>query len=107
MDREGTGFFGKARIIYTPVVSIRAPHTRPPSRDEMKLRWEPITLDLKTTFRVAHGASDQRHNVLVYLDDGVGEAAAVPYYGETQNGIINYLKGVPELGDDPYDLDAT
>ena len=72
----------------------------------MKLHWEPLTLDLKTTFRVAHGASDQRHNVLVYLDDGVGEAAAVPYYGETQNGIIEYLKSVPDLGDDPFDLDA-
>jgi L-alanine-DL-glutamate epimerase-like enolase superfamily enzyme len=72
----------------------------------MKLHWEPITLDLKTTFRVAHGASDQRYNVLVYLDDGVGEAAAVPYYGETQNGIIAYLKSVPDLGDDPFDLDA-
>ncbi len=72
----------------------------------MKLHWEPITLDLKTTFRVAHGASDQRYNVLVYLDDGVGEAAAVPYYGETQNGIIEYLKSVPDLGDDPFDMDA-
>jgi L-alanine-DL-glutamate epimerase-like enolase superfamily enzyme len=72
----------------------------------MKLHWEPLTLDLKTTFRVAHGASDQRHNVLVYLDDGVGEAAAVPYYGETQQGIIAYLQSVPELGDDPFDMDA-
>ncbi len=72
----------------------------------MKLRWEAITLDLRTTFRVAHGASDQRHNVFVYLDDGVGEAAAVPYYGETQEGIIEYLKSVPELGDDPFDMDA-
>ncbi|HSK89601.1 MAG TPA: dipeptide epimerase, partial [Anaerolineales bacterium] len=44
--------------------------------------------------------------VLVYLDDGVGEAAAVPYYGETQQGIIEYLKSVPELGDDPFDMDA-
>jgi L-Ala-D/L-Glu epimerase / N-acetyl-D-glutamate racemase len=72
----------------------------------MRLHWEPITLDLKTTFRVAHGASDQRHNVLVYLDDGVGEAAAVPYYGETQQGILEYLKSVPDLGDDPFDIDA-
>ena len=72
----------------------------------MRLHWEPITLDLKTTCRVAHGASDQRHNVLVYLDDGVGEAAAVPYYGETQQGIIEYLQSVPDLGDDPFDLDA-
>ncbi|HQU38106.1 MAG TPA: dipeptide epimerase [Anaerolineales bacterium] len=71
----------------------------------MKLSWEPITLDLRTTFRVAHGASDQRHNVLVYLDDGVGEAAAVPYYGETQAGIIEYLKAVPDLGDDLFDMD--
>jgi len=72
----------------------------------MKLHWEPITLELRTTFRVAHGASDQRNNVLVYLDDGVGEAAAVPYYGETQEGIIEYLKSVPDLGDDPFDMDA-
>jgi L-Ala-D/L-Glu epimerase len=72
----------------------------------MKLHWEPIALDLKTTFRVAHGASDQRHNVLVYLEDGVGEAAAVPYYGETQKGIIEYLQSVPDLGDDPFDIDA-
>jgi L-alanine-DL-glutamate epimerase-like enolase superfamily enzyme len=72
----------------------------------MKLHWEPITLELRTTFRVAHGASDQRHNVLAYLDDGVGEAAAVPYYGETQPGIIEYLKSVPDLGDDPFDMDA-
>ncbi|MFN8411375.1 MAG: dipeptide epimerase [Anaerolineales bacterium] len=72
----------------------------------MKLTWEPITLDLKSTFRVAHGASDQRHNVLVYLDDGVGEAAAVPYYGETQAGIIEYLKAMPDLGDDLLDIDS-
>ena len=72
----------------------------------MKLHWEPISLELRTTFRVAHGASDVRNNVLVYLDDGVGEAAAVPYYGETREGIIEYLKSVPDLGDDPFDMDA-
>src|SRR5215210_6374326 len=72
----------------------------------LKLHWEPITLDLKTTFRVAHGASDQRHNVLVFLDEGVGEAAAVPYYGETQPGIIDYLKSVHDMGEDPFDLEA-
>ena len=72
----------------------------------MKLHWEPLTLDLKKTFRIAHGASDQRFNVLVHLDEGVGEAAAVPYYGETQEGIIEYLKSVEGLGDDPFDMDA-
>src|SRR5512143_1427281 len=72
----------------------------------MKLSWEPLTLDLRTTFRIAHGASDQRQNVLVHLDEGVGEAAAVPYYGESQQSIIEYLKSVPDLGDDPWDIDA-
>jgi L-alanine-DL-glutamate epimerase-like enolase superfamily enzyme len=72
----------------------------------MKLHWEPYSLELKTTFRVAHGASTKRDNVLVYLEDGVGEAAAVPYYGESQEGIIEYLKSMPHLGDDPFDLDG-
>jgi L-alanine-DL-glutamate epimerase-like enolase superfamily enzyme len=72
----------------------------------MKLHWEPLALELKTTFRVAHGPSTHRYNVLVYLDDGVGEAATVPYYGETQEGIVEYLKSVPDLGDDPFDLDG-
>ena len=72
----------------------------------MKLHWEPLTLDLKMTFRVAHGAFDQRFNVIVHLDDGMGEAAAVSYYGESWEGIIDYLKSVPDLGDDPFDLDA-
>jgi L-alanine-DL-glutamate epimerase-like enolase superfamily enzyme len=72
----------------------------------MNLHWEPLALDLKTTFRVAHGAFDQRFNVLVYLEDGVGEAAAVPYYGETQEGIIEYLQSVPDLGDDLFDIET-
>ena len=66
--------------------------SKPPRRDKMKLHWEPLSLELRTTFRVAHGPSTHRYNVLVYLDDGVGEAATVPYYGETQEGIIEYLK---------------
>lgn len=79
----------------------------------MHLHWEPITLNLKTTFRIAHGASDQRHNVIVHVkddvsngaDEGIGEAAAVSYHGETPAGIMDYLAGV-KLGDDPLALDA-
>jgi hypothetical protein len=63
----------------------------------MKLHWEPITLDLKTTFRVAHGASDQRYNVLVYLDDGVGRRQPFPIMAK-HNRIIEYLKSIPDLG---------
>ena len=62
----------------------------------------PMTLNLRTTFRIAHGASDQRHNVLVRIAEGVGEAAAVAYHGETQAGIMAYLQTLGALdGDDP------
>ncbi len=76
----------------------------------MKLTWEPITLDLTTTFRIAHGASDQRHNVIAHLEHagltGSGEAPAVIYHGESQEGIIAYLETAkPYLGDDPFQLE--
>jgi L-Ala-D/L-Glu epimerase / N-acetyl-D-glutamate racemase len=68
---------------------------------------EPITLNLRTTFRIAHGASDQRHNVIVHLAEGLGEAAGVPYLGETQAGIMAYLGQLPEpLGADVFQLEA-
>jgi L-alanine-DL-glutamate epimerase-like enolase superfamily enzyme len=69
---------------------------------KLQLSCEPVTLDLKTTFRIAHGASDQRHNVIAHLDEGVGEAATVPYYGDTQAGIMAYLdRASGSLGEDP------
>lgn len=68
----------------------------------LPISYTPMTLNLRTTFRIAHGASDQRHNVLVRVGEGVGEAAAVAYHGETQAGIMAYLAEVGALeGDDP------
>ncbi len=72
----------------------------------LQLSWEPITLDLRTTFRIAHGASDQRFNVIVHLNEGLGEAAAVAYHGESQAGIMEYLQGLGGLAsDDPFQLE--
>jgi len=68
----------------------------------MKLAWEPYTLNLKVTWRIAHGATDQRHNVLVHIGDGVGEAAAVTHHGESQEGIIAYLQGIADREWDPF-----
>lgn len=77
----------------------------------MKLSASPLTLTLKTTFRVAHGASDQRRNVLVRLQHGsltgYGEAAAVPYYGDTQESLLAWLNALPPVGDDPFALETT
>lgn len=71
----------------------------------MKLSCEPITLNLRTTFRIAHGASDQRHNVITHIGAGLGEAAAVAYYGETQSGIMEYLSSLAEQTWDPFQLE--
>ncbi len=73
----------------------------------MKLTSEPITLDLITTFRIAHGADNQRHNVIACLEHdgitGLGEAPGVVYHGETQAGILAYFESLaPVLGDDPF-----
>ena len=65
------------------------------------ITYAPLTLELRTTFRIAHGASDQRHNVLVRVAEGVGEAAAVAYHGETQAGIMSYLESLGGFDDDP------
>ncbi len=72
----------------------------------MNLTWEPLTLDLTRTFRIAHGSSDQRHNVITRLEQagvyGLGEASAVAYHGESQAGIMAYLQSAAQyIGDDP------
>ena len=80
----------------------------------MRLVVEPLSLRLRQPFVIAHGASTTRDNVLVRLIDpsgdgaleGIGEAAAVPYLGESRAGIVAYLealeRSLPEL--DPLGL---
>jgi len=60
----------------------------------VQLSWQPLPLQLIHPFRIAHGTSSVRHNVLVRVEDGVGEAAAVHYHGETPERIVEYLRGV-------------
>jgi L-alanine-DL-glutamate epimerase-like enolase superfamily enzyme len=75
----------------------------------MKLSWEPYTLDLRVTWRIAHGATDQRHNVLAQIGQGeqagVGEAAGVPHHGESQEGILAYLESVADREWDPFQIE--
>ena len=78
-------------------------------RESLQLQYEPITLNLSTPFRIAHGTSVARHNVLVRLGDGQhegrGEAAPVRQHGETQAGVLDYLAALPPLGDDPFQVE--
>jgi L-alanine-DL-glutamate epimerase-like enolase superfamily enzyme len=74
----------------------------------MQLTVEPITLNLKTPFRIAHGTSTARHSVLVHLGDGVGEGPLMPYTGYSQAEVVAYLQNLdPDalMGDDPLALE--
>ncbi|MEO8179987.1 MAG: dipeptide epimerase [Deltaproteobacteria bacterium] len=72
----------------------------------MQLSFQPLTLRLIHPFGIAHGVSGSRDNVLVHVDGGVGEAAAVPYHGETPEGISQYLRGIRlEHVKDPLELE--
>lgn len=76
----------------------------------MQLTVEPITLHLRTPFRIAHGTSTTRQNVLVHLADSVGEGAPVPYYGYSQAEAVAYLQSLDPhalLGDDPLALEES
>jgi L-alanine-DL-glutamate epimerase-like enolase superfamily enzyme len=71
----------------------------------MRLSIEPLTLRLRQPFVIAHGVSTTRENVLVRIDGGVGEAAAVPYLGETRERIVADLERIDlPLASDPLAL---
>lgn len=71
----------------------------------MKLTWESYSINLRNTWRIAHGASDQRFNIFVRIGDGWGEAAGVPYMGEPQEKILAYLEHLDEQVWDVFQLE--
>jgi len=75
----------------------------------MKLSLFSLTLQLHNTFRVAHGASEERRNVLLRLQTGnltgYGEAAAVFYYGDAQESLTAALQTVDSLPNDIFALE--
>lgn len=78
---------------------------QPPKTLRMRFEAEPLTLNLRTPFRIAHGTSTARTNVLVRLGEAMGEGALPPYYGVTADEACAYVEGldlpVPEDGTPP------
>lgn len=76
------------------------------------IRSEKLSLQLENPFKIAYGATTSRQNVLVHIHDGeltgVGEAAVVPYYGETPERVCAYFEdpALPNtIGDDVHLLE--
>ena len=70
----------------------------------MKIRHEPMDLRLRHTFRIARGASDERRNLRVEIEDGgrvgLGEAAPILRYGEDRESAARAVDAMaPKLGD--------
>ena len=77
----------------------------------MQLRYEPLELKTKHTFRISREAHTEYHNVLTEIVHegvvGYGEAAPSGYFGEDQKGVTQFLSNAtPILGDDPFQIEA-
>jgi len=72
----------------------------------MKIKIEEYDIHLINTFRTTHGARDVMQVLIVNIDDGIGEASPVHYYGEDLNTVKNFISRVSEVIDaDPYQLE--
>ncbi|HET6566358.1 MAG TPA: dipeptide epimerase [Rhodothermales bacterium] len=72
-----------------------------------RVEAEPLILRLKSPFRIAHGSSTVRENVLTRIGDGFGEGAMPPYYGFQMDEVLRYLRALdPDrlLGGNPFHL---
>ena len=67
----------------------------------MSISVTDLTLDLHSPFRIAHGASTQRRNALVRIEEGVGEAALPSYYPHEVSDIRTYAASLdlPDLSE--------
>ena len=69
----------------------------------MHLTYHPIQLKLKHTFRISRSAADTKTNVIVSIDEGIGEAAPSEYYNENTDTVIECLeKSKDKMGDDSF-----
>lgn len=72
----------------------------------MNIEQKIIRVHLKETFRIAHGASDDKELVIVNIDGGLGEASPVHYYGESVDTITSFIKKAADvIGDDIFKLE--
>ena len=72
----------------------------------MHLTYHTINLVLKHPFRISRSVTEVKKNVIVQIDEGIGEAAPSQYYGENAETVIECLEKVKDqLGDDPFQME--
>lgn len=79
---------------------------------DLTFTWQPITLNLRNPFHLAHGTTTQREIFLLRLarDEGMGEASIPPYYNVSSQQIIaaweNWQNMTRALPDEPAQVGA-
>lgn len=73
----------------------------------MRLTYHTINLELKHPFRISRSVTKLKKNVIVQIDEGIGEAAPSQYYDENAETVILCLEQVKEqIGDDPFQIET-
>jgi L-alanine-DL-glutamate epimerase-like enolase superfamily enzyme len=73
----------------------------------MQLTYHTIDLKLKHPFRISRSVTESKKNVIVQIDEGIGEAAPSAYYNENADTVMESLEKVKgELGDDPFQIES-
>jgi L-alanine-DL-glutamate epimerase-like enolase superfamily enzyme len=73
----------------------------------MQLTYHTIDLNLKHPFRISRSTTEVKKNVIVQIDEGIGEAAPSAYYGENAETVIECLEKVKDqIGDDPFQIES-
>jgi len=73
----------------------------------MHLTYHTIDLKLKHPFRISRSVTEVKKNVIVKIDEGIGEAAPSAYYGENAETVIECLEKVKDqIGDDPFQIES-
>jgi L-alanine-DL-glutamate epimerase-like enolase superfamily enzyme len=77
------------------------------SKRYMRISCHTIDLKLKHPFRISRSVTEFKKNVIVQIDEGIGEAAPSAYYGENAETVIECLEQVKDqINDDPFQIEA-
>jgi L-alanine-DL-glutamate epimerase-like enolase superfamily enzyme len=72
----------------------------------MQLTYHAIDLELTHPFRISRSVAQVKKNVIVNIDEGIGEAAPSEYYNENADTVSESLEKVKEeLGADPFQIE--
>jgi L-alanine-DL-glutamate epimerase-like enolase superfamily enzyme len=73
----------------------------------MRFDYHTIDLRLNHPFRIARSVTEVKKNVMLQIEEGIGEAAPSQYYGENAETVIHCLEQVKDqMGDDPFQIET-